>query len=50
MDAMQNPSDPAGQLDLNVKTVATHKVRALGKLGLQSRADLVRYALERGWL
>jgi DNA-binding NarL/FixJ family response regulator len=40
----------ATQLDLSVKTVETYKARALEKLGLQSRADLVRYALQRGWL
>jgi DNA-binding NarL/FixJ family response regulator len=40
----------AGRLDLSVKTVETYKARSLEKLGLHSRADLVRYALERGWL
>lgn len=38
------------QLDVSVKTVEVHKSRALEKLGLRSRADLVRYALQRGWL
>jgi DNA-binding NarL/FixJ family response regulator len=40
----------AGRLDLSVKTVETYKARSLEKLGLHSRSDLVRYALERGWL
>ena len=40
----------AGRLDLSVKTVETYKARSLEKLGLHSRADLVRYALQRGWL
>jgi DNA-binding NarL/FixJ family response regulator len=40
----------AAQLDLSLKTVEVHKARALEKLGLRSRADLVRYALGRGWL
>ena len=40
----------AGRLDLSVKTVETYKARSLEKLGLHSRADLVRYALRRGWL
>jgi DNA-binding NarL/FixJ family response regulator len=40
----------ATQLGLSIKTVETYKARALEKLGLQSRADLVRYALQRGWL
>jgi two-component system, NarL family, response regulator NreC len=40
----------AAQLDLSVKTVDTYKARAMEKLGLYSRAELVRYALHRGWL
>lgn len=40
----------AGHLELSVKTVETYKARSLEKLGLHSRADLVRYALQRGWL
>jgi DNA-binding NarL/FixJ family response regulator len=40
----------ASQLDVSVKTVETYKARSMEKLGLDSRADLVRYALQRGWL
>ena len=40
----------AAQLTINAKTVETYKARSLEKLGLSSRADLVRYALQRGWL
>ena len=40
----------AVQLKLSVKTVETYRARAMEKLGLESRAALVRYALERGWL
>ena len=40
----------AAQLELSVKTVESYKARSLEKLGLTSRADLVRYALQRGWL
>jgi DNA-binding NarL/FixJ family response regulator len=40
----------ASRLGLSVKTVDTYKARSLEKLGLRSRADLVRYALQRGWL
>lgn len=40
----------AARLGLSVKTVETYKARSLEKLGLNSRADLVRYALQRGWL
>jgi DNA-binding NarL/FixJ family response regulator len=42
--------DVAIQLSLSVKTVETYRARAMEKLGLDSRAALVRYALERGWL
>lgn len=40
----------AAQLDVSVKTVETFKTRAMGKLGLHSRVDIVRYAADRGWL
>ena len=40
----------AARLTLSVKTVETYKARSLEKLGLSSRADLVSYALQRGWL
>ena len=40
----------AARLELSVKTVETHKARAMEKLGLQSRADIVGYAIRWGWL
>jgi DNA-binding NarL/FixJ family response regulator len=40
----------AGQLDVSVKTIETYKARAMEKLGLGSRVDIVRYAAEQGWL
>lgn len=40
----------AARLDLSVKTVETYRARSLEKLGLKSRAELVRYAFQRGWL
>ncbi len=40
----------AARLEISVKTVETHKARALERLGLHSRADLVQYALQQGWL
>lgn len=40
----------AAQLDISVKTVETHKLRAMEKLGLRSRADVVQFALRNGWL
>ena len=38
------------RLALSVKTVETYRSRATSKLGLKSRAALVRYAQQRGWL
>jgi DNA-binding NarL/FixJ family response regulator len=40
----------SAQLGVSVKTVETHKARCMEKLGLRSRAELVRYACERDWL
>ena len=40
----------ADQLVLSVKTVETYRARGMEKLGLSSRAALVRYALHQGWL
>lgn len=40
----------AGQLDLSAKTIETYKARVIEKLGLNGRAELVRYALSQGWL
>jgi DNA-binding NarL/FixJ family response regulator len=38
------------KLDVSVKTVETYRYRATEKLGLRTRADLVRYAIDQGWL
>jgi len=40
----------AAQLEISVKSVETYRSRIASKLGLKSRADLVRFALERGIL
>lgn len=40
----------AEDLGLAVKTVETFKARAMEKLGLKSRAEVVRYAISAGWL
>jgi DNA-binding NarL/FixJ family response regulator len=40
----------AARLSLSVKTVETYKARSLEKLGLRSRTELVRHALQCGWL
>ena len=43
-------SEMAEQLGISVKTVETHRARLSEKLGLKSRADLVRLALDAGLL
>jgi DNA-binding NarL/FixJ family response regulator len=40
----------AAKLEVSVKTVETYRYRAVEKLGLRGRADLVRYAIENRWL
>jgi two-component system response regulator NreC len=40
----------ANKLHLSVKTIEGHKAKIGEKLGLSSRAEIVRYALRRGWL
>ena len=40
----------AGQIFVSVKTVETYRGRFAEKLGLKSRAEIVRYALEIGLL
>jgi len=40
----------ASRLAVGVKSVETYKARGLEKLGLKTRAELVRYASTQGWL
>lgn len=40
----------AAQLSLSPRTLETYRSRAMEKLGLKTRADLVRYAIRCGWL
>lgn len=40
----------SGQLSLSVKTIETYRARAYEKLGLRTRAALVRYATIEGWM
>jgi len=40
----------ATTLGITVKTVETHKANGMQKLGIGSRADLVRHAIAQGWL
>jgi DNA-binding NarL/FixJ family response regulator len=39
----------ASRLDVGVKSIETYKARGLEKLGLKTRAELVRYASGQGW-
>lgn len=40
----------AARLELSGKTVETYKARAIEKLELRTRADIVRFAAAQGWL
>lgn len=40
----------AGQMGVSVKTVDTHKRRAMEKLDVTSRVGLVKYAVAKGWV
>lgn len=40
----------AAKLKISVKTVETHKSRSMTKLQLQSRSELLRYAVANRWL
>jgi DNA-binding NarL/FixJ family response regulator len=40
----------AAVLGVGVKSIETYKARAMEKLGLRTRVDLVRYAVTQGWL
>jgi DNA-binding NarL/FixJ family response regulator len=40
----------AARMELSVKTVEAHKSNAMKRLGMQSRIDIVRFALLQGWL
>jgi DNA-binding NarL/FixJ family response regulator len=39
-----------GRLDVSVKTIEKYKARASEKLGLRTRAEIVRYGASHGWL
>jgi len=40
----------AARLNLSVKTVEAHKANGMRKLGMTGRLDIVRYAMQQGWL
>jgi len=40
----------AARLSVSARTIETYKMRAMAKLELKNRTDIVRYAVGRGWL
>jgi DNA-binding CsgD family transcriptional regulator len=40
----------AESLGISPRTLETYKARAMAKLDLRTRADLIRYAMKAGWL
>ncbi len=38
------------ELDVSIKTVETHKARIMGKTGCERRSELVRYAMQEGYI
>lgn len=40
----------AARLEVGIKSVESYKARASQKLGFSGRADIVNYALQKGWL
>lgn len=42
--------ETAARLGLSIKTVESYKARAMEKLGLKTRAEIVRYGHARDWL
>ncbi len=39
----------AGQLNISVKTVETHRSKIMKKLGVDNKTEMVKYALRKGW-
>ncbi len=42
--------ETAAKLEISTRTLETYRSRAMEKLGLRTRPDIVRYALQCGWL
>jgi DNA-binding NarL/FixJ family response regulator len=40
----------AARLDVGIKSIESYKARAAQKLGFSARADIINYALQKGWL
>lgn len=46
--AGRTASEIAADVGLSVKTVSTYRARLLGKLGMRTNAELMRYAIDQG--
>lgn len=44
----QTPKEVSEGLNLSIKTVSTHRRNVLDKLGLETTADIIRYAIQAG--
>jgi two-component system invasion response regulator UvrY len=44
------PREIAAELNVSVKTIATHRTRLLVKMGLRNNAQLIQYAIDHGLL
>jgi DNA-binding NarL/FixJ family response regulator len=40
----------AGRLEVGIKSIESYKARAAQKLGFSGRADIINYAVQKGWL
>lgn len=40
----------AEKLQISVKTVETHRANIMNKLALRNLAELIRYAIQKGWV
>ncbi|WP_354683877.1 response regulator transcription factor [Cupriavidus necator] len=47
--AGQTVNEIAESFSLSAKTISTHKMRLMQKLGLQNNAELIRYAIKHGF-
>jgi DNA-binding NarL/FixJ family response regulator len=45
----QARKDMCRQLEVSLRTVETYRARAMEKLSLKTRADIVKYVYEQGW-
>lgn len=43
-------SEIARKLYRSIKTVSTHKISVMNKLGIRKDVDLIRYGIEMGWM